>query len=72
MFNNPFGPPVPPGAIPAGNGFLYPDLNGGLHKTPGDAIAENQRLESDYSRGASGGCGQTPENVPSPTNNSGK
>ena len=57
-------PQVPPGAIPAGDGYLYPDNTGGTHRTAGDAIRENQRRESDQSRGASGGCGQDADNVP--------
>jgi hypothetical protein len=63
----PGGLPLPPGAIPVGSGVMYPDLQGGLHPTPGAAIGENQRLESDFSRGVSGGCGQDPGKVPSGT-----
>lgn len=64
---NPDPPPdrqIPPGAIPVGNGYQYPDMQGDLHKTPGEAINSNQRIESDYSRGASGGCGQDADRVP--------
>lgn len=73
MFDNPFDrglpePPLPPGGIRVGNQVRYPDLQGDLHSTPGDAIDANRRLESDYSRGASGGCGQDPSRIPDPRN----
>jgi len=55
------GPPRPPGGIPAGNRIMYPDLQGGLHPDPSEAIRANQRIEGDFSRGASGGCGQNPD-----------
>jgi len=55
---------VPPGAIPAGNGWLYPDSQGGTHRSGEEAIRENQRIEGDQSRGGSGGCGQDPSRVP--------
>ena len=56
--------PVPPGAVPAGEGYMYPDMQGDLHKTPEEAINANQRFERDYSRGASGGCSQDPFDFP--------
>lgn len=55
---------IPPGAIPVGSSYGYPDMNGNIHKTPGEAIKSNQRLENDYSRGSSGGCGQNPDLIP--------
>lgn len=55
---------LPPGAIRVGNQIRYPDSQGDLHKNPQEAIRSNMRIESDYSRGASGGCGQDPENIP--------
>lgn len=64
--NNVFPGKLPPGAIRVGDRIMYPDLVGGLHPTPGGAITENQRLEGDFSRGASGGCGQDPSKVPTP------
>lgn len=69
---NTFGPgrpqddQLPPGGMPVGNGVMYPDLQGNLHPTPGEAINANQRVESDYSRGGSGGCGQDAGRVPPP------
>lgn len=59
-----FGPP--PGAIPAGNGFRYPDLRGDLHSSPQEAINANQGMEGDMSRGVSGGCSQDPGSIPDP------
>ena len=59
-------PNIPTGGIPAGSRIMYPDLNGFLHPTPAGAIAENQRVEGDYSRGVSGGCGQDPNSVKNP------
>lgn len=44
----------------------YPDSQGWLHPTPEEAIRENQRTESDYGRGNTGGCTQDPANVPNP------
>lgn len=61
----PYGPP-PPGSIPVGNGFRYPDLGGDLHRSAQEAIEANQRVEGDMSRGASGGCGQDPSQIPDP------
>ena len=55
---------VPPDAIPAGNGWAYPDSQGGLHRGRDGMIRENQRVESDQSRGSSGGCGQDADRVP--------
>jgi hypothetical protein len=60
----PLIPSVPLGGIPAGNGFLYPDMHGGTHSTPGGAIEANQGWESADSRGASGGCSQDSNRVP--------
>ena len=57
---------LPDGAVQVGNRIMYPDLKGDLHPTAGQAINSNQRVESDYSRGASGGCGQEASNVPPP------
>ena len=59
-----FGPRIPLGGISVGRRIMYPDLTGGLHPTPGDAIRNNQRVEGDFSRGASGGCNQNPGKVP--------
>jgi hypothetical protein len=63
---NPKGRPsqVPSWAIPAGDSWLFPDSQGGLHNSFDQVIGENQRIESDQSRGASGGCGQDVNNVP--------
>ncbi len=55
---------VPPGAIPVGNGWMYPDSQGGLHKGFDQSIRENQRIEGDQSRSRSGGCGQDADKVP--------
>ena len=44
----------------------YPDSQGWLHPTQEEALRENQRTESDYSRGYSGNCPQDPANVPPP------
>lgn len=66
----PFGPPDRRGrgagypSIQVGDRTMYPDNQGGLHTTPAEAIAANQRTETDFSRGASGGCGQDPSKVP--------
>jgi hypothetical protein len=62
--SSPPGSSLPPGAIRVGNRIMYPDLTGGLHTTPGQAIGENQRVEHDFSRGASGGCAQDAHKVP--------
>jgi len=51
-------------SINIGSKTRYPDIQGGLHRTPSEAISENQRLEPDFSRGASGGCSQDPSKVP--------
>jgi len=45
---------------------LYPDSQGWLHRTPQEAIRENQRQEDSFSRGSSGGCPQDPDQVPTP------
>ena len=55
---------LPVGAIPVGNTVMYPDLQGNLHPTASQAINSNMRIESDFSRGASGGCTQDPGKVP--------
>ena len=55
---------LPVGAIQVGNTVMYPDLQGNLHPTPGQAINSNMGIESDLSRGASGGCTQDPGKVP--------
>ncbi|OGC45542.1 hypothetical protein A2V49_01090 [candidate division WWE3 bacterium RBG_19FT_COMBO_34_6] len=55
---------LPPGAIPVGNGWMFPDNQGGLHRGADEAIRENQRIESDQSRGSSGGCGEDANRVP--------
>ncbi|PJE69018.1 hypothetical protein COU96_02115 [Candidatus Shapirobacteria bacterium CG10_big_fil_rev_8_21_14_0_10_38_14] len=65
-FGNPFGNPLGGGfpSIQVGGRTKYPDIMGRLYDTPGQAIAANQRLEPDFSRGASGGCNQDPNKVP--------
>lgn len=45
---------------------MYPDSQGWLHPTQEEALRENQRVESDFSRGASGECPQSPNNLPPP------
>jgi hypothetical protein len=74
----PFGPPGGPGfpgESPGASALrrrlgiprideLYVDVGGDTHLTPGEAIEANRRLEGDFSRGASGGCGQDPSLVP--------
>jgi hypothetical protein len=68
MPNNPFNrslnQPLPPGGMRVGNRIMYPDLKGDFHSTPGQAIESNQGFESDFSRGASGGCNQDSSKVP--------
>lgn len=67
--NDPKAPPqgqIPAGGIQIGNRIMYPDLQGNLHDTPGEAIINNQRIENDYSRGGSGGCGQDADRIPPP------
>lgn len=59
----PLGQP-PLGGVHVGNGVGYPDSEGWIHPTPGQAVEENQRRESDQSRGGSGGCPQDPCQVP--------
>jgi len=41
----------------------YVDSTGGLHRTVAEAISANMRVEKEFSRGTSGGCGQDPGNV---------
>lgn len=48
-------------SIQVGGRTMYPDIQGELHTTPAEAILANQRLEPDFSRGASGGCNQDPD-----------
>lgn len=55
---------LPDGARIVGGHVVYPDINGDLHRSAEEAIKSNQRVESDYSRGASGGCGQDPSSIP--------
>lgn len=66
--NNPFGPnfpgKIPLGGIPVGNSIGFPDSEGWIHPTPGDAINANQCNEDQQSRGASGGCPQDSSQVP--------
>ena len=57
---------IPVGGIQVGNTVMYPDLQGNLHPTANDAINSNQRVESDYSRGGSGGCNQDADRIPPP------
>lgn len=64
--DSPFGPSRLPGApkIPKPEldiDKIYIDMTGGIHVTPEGAISENQRLEGDFFRGASGGCNQDPK-----------
>lgn len=63
---NPLGKNLPIGGIRVGNSIGYPDINGVIHSTPGAAIDSNMGIESDFSRGSSGGCPQTPSLVPNP------
>lgn len=68
-FNNGLKPtginlPIPQGGIQVGNQIMYPDTQGNLHPTPGQAINSNMNVERDFSRGASGGCSQDPAKVP--------
>jgi len=63
---DPTGQQIPQGDIPVGGRIMYPDLQGNLHNTPGGAINSNQGIESDYSRGGSGGCNQDADRVPPP------
>lgn len=51
-------------SVEVGNRIMYPDSQRNLHSTPSEAISENQRTESDQSRGASGGCGQDSDRAP--------
>lgn len=64
--NNGIIPPsqIPVGGIQVGNTIQYPDLKGNLFPTPSQAINSNMGFESDFSRGASGGCTQDPGKVP--------
>jgi hypothetical protein len=60
---DPFRPPEPPGPPKDKPPFpdkIYIDITGGIHLTPEGALSENQRLEGDFTRGASGGCPQDP------------
>jgi hypothetical protein len=49
---------LPAGARRVGNRIMYEDMDGGLHTKQHQALNYNQRVESDRSRGLSGGCGQ--------------
>jgi hypothetical protein len=51
-------------SVEVGNSKMYIDNQGNLHKTPEGAITENQRTESDFTRGAAGGCSQDATKVP--------
>jgi|GEM_PF-2431616 hypothetical protein len=50
-------------SIEVGGRTMYPDITGGLHTTPSEAIYENMRREGDFSRGTSGGCHQDPDRI---------
>lgn len=41
----------------------YPGIDGLAYFDPSKAIEANQRVESDYTRGASGGCNQDPSRL---------
>lgn len=43
---------------------LHTSSNGSISQSASETVAENQRGESDASRGASGGCNQDADNVP--------
>jgi len=60
LFDRIPGVGLPPGAIQIGKYIRYPDITGGLHTTAEGALTENQLKETDFSRGASGGCNQDP------------
>lgn len=51
-------------SVQVGGRTMYPDNQGFLHSTPSGAVSEDMRTETDMSRGASGGCGQDPDQVP--------
>jgi len=55
--------------VEVGGQKYYVDNSGGMHSNPSDVVAENQRTEGDWSRGASGGCGQKAEDVSDPCSN---
>ena len=61
-----YGPVTGMMYVEVGGKRYYTDGQGGLHKLPADAIRENQRVEVDQSRGASGACSQDPDLVPPP------
>lgn len=50
-------------SVQVGFRTMFEDSQGNLHPTPQGAVSENMRVESDQSRGASGGCGQDIELV---------
>ena len=62
--------PIPTGGIQVGNRIMYPDSQGFLHPTPGQAINSNMNIERDFSRGISGGCSQDPAKVPNQSSGS--
>lgn len=41
----------------------YVGLDGILRQDPASTLEANQRIESDFARGASGGCGQDPSRL---------
>lgn len=42
----------------------YVGLDGLLRRDPRSTLEANQRIEGDFTRGASGGCGQDPSRLP--------
>ena len=58
------GGPVPRGAIVVGSKIMYPGTSGTIHPTAADVLRQNQAMESDFSRGAGGGCPQRPDSAP--------
>ena len=59
-FGNPFNkiPGYP--SMEVGGKRMYPDNEGFLHPTPGEAISVNQRLEENFNHVTGGNCGQDP------------
>lgn len=43
---------------------LHTSYSGSISRSGSETVAENQRGETDASRGASGGCNQDADNVP--------
>lgn len=60
------GRPLPIGGMQVGNSIGYQDSQGQIHPTAQQAINSNMGIESDLSRGSSGGCPQSPFNMPGP------